>query len=154
MRSTISKSVRLLVVILCLLLFTSCTAGDVKFTHENPAGFLYGLWHGMLSVISLIVHLFNENIKVYEVNNSGGWYDFGFLLGTICVWGGGSVFSNKSYKRKKREKEWDEICEKVEKKVMRKLKTWSEDDDNEWGEISEKVEKKLKHKIREWAEKE
>lgn len=41
---------------------------------------------------------------------------------------------------------------------MRKLKEWSEDEEDadtakEWEEIGEKVEKKLKRKIREWAEK-
>ena len=61
--------------------------------------------------------------------------------------------------RKQRDKEWDEIGEKVELKVMRKLKDWADDDNDadfnkDWEEIGEKVEKKLKRKIREWAEKE
>ena len=55
-------------------------------------------------------------------------------------------------------RKWEEIGEKVEKKVMPKLKEWSEDEESsvsetEWEEIGEKVEKKLKRKIREWAEK-
>jgi len=66
--------------------------------------------------------------------------------------------SCKSASEKRHDKEWEEIGNKVEKKVMRKLKEWSEDEEDadtakEWEEIGEKVEKKLKRKIREWAEK-
>ena len=141
-----------------IVLLTSCAAGDAQFTQDDPAGFWYGLWHGVISVISLIIHIFNENVAVYEINNTGGWYDFGFLLGVIGIWSGGSHVSCKSAVEKRREKEWEEIGEKVEKKVMRKLKEWSEDEEGsdsstEWEEIGEKVEKKLKRKIREWAEK-
>jgi len=149
---------KLLILISLLLVLTSCTAGDAQFTQDTPAGFLYGLWHGVIAVISLVIHIFNENIAVYEVNNTGGWYDFGFLLGVIFIWGGSSHVSCKSASTKSREKEWQEIGDKVEIKVMHKLKKWAEDEDNttsdqDWDEISEKVEKKLKRKIREWAEK-
>lgn len=150
---------KLLILIPALLLLASCAAGDGHFSTESPAGFWYGLWHGIISFISLIIHLFNESVKIYEINNTGGWYDFGFLLGVIFVWGGGSHVSCKSSAEKKRDKEWDEIGEKVELKVMRKLNEWADDEESvaskeEWDEIGEKVEKKLKRKIREWAEKE
>lgn len=149
---------KLLFLISFLLLLTSCTAGDPQFTQENPAGFWYGIWHGVIAVITLIIHVFNENVAVYEIHNTGGWYDFGFLLGVISIWGGSSHVSCKSAADKKCDKEWEEIGNKVEIKVMRKLKEWSEDEDGsepdkEWDEIGEKVEKKLKRKIREWAEK-
>jgi len=142
-----------------LLLLTSCAAGDAQFTQDSQAGFWYGLWHGIIALISLIIHVFNESVVVYEINNTGGWYDFGFLLGVIVIWGGGSHMTCKSTENKKCDKEWEEIGDKVEIKVMRKLKEWAEDEENtdfdkDWEEIGEKVEKKLKHKIREWAEKE
>ena len=148
----------LLILIPFLLLLTSCAAGDAQFTHDNPAGFWYGLWHGIIACISLVIHLFNENVAVYEINNTGGWYDFGFLSGVIFIWGGGSHVSCKSAVNKKRDKEWDEIGGKVENKVMRTLKDWAEDEEGtdsgkEWEEICEKVENKLKRKIREWADK-
>jgi len=141
-----------------VLLLSSCAAGDAQFTPESPAGFWYGVWHGVISLISLIIHIFNNDIVVYEINNTGGWYDFGFLLGVICIWSGGSHISCKTSADKKRDKEWEEIGEKVEKKVMRKLKEWSEKEedtegDKDWDEIGEKVERKMKRKIREWAEK-
>ncbi len=151
--------IKLLIFIPLLLMLTSCTAGDAQFTQDTPAGFWYGLWHGVISFISLIIHIFNENVTVYEINNTGGWYDFGFLIGIITVWGGSSHVSCRSSANKKRDKEWDEISQKVESKVMRKLKEWAEDEEvtdigKEWDEIGEKVEKKLKRKIREWSEKE
>jgi hypothetical protein len=157
MNSHLFLSFKPLILIPLLLLLTSCAAGDTQFTTENPAGFWYGLWHGVISFISLIIHIFNENVSVYEINNTGGWYDFGFLLGVICIWGGGSHVTCKSAANKKREKERDEISDKVEVKIIRKLKEWAEkentDSDKEWEEVGEKVEKKLKRIIRQWAEK-
>jgi len=157
MKSRNPRCPKLFVLIISLLLLTSCAAGGEQFKPDNPAGFLMGLWHGIIAFISLVVHLFNQNVAVYEVNNIGGWYDFGFLLGVSCIWGGGSHASCKSTAKKKREKEWQEIGDKVEIKVMRKLKDWAESEEadesgEEWQEICEKVEKKLKRKIREWAE--
>jgi hypothetical protein len=153
-----SHKSKLLVSILLILLLSSCAAGNAKFSQDEPAGFFYGLWHGMIALISLVIHIFSENVAVYEVNNTGGWYDFGFLLGVIIIWGGSSHAKCRSAAKKKREKEWSEIGDKVETKVMRRLKEWAEEEESadaseEWKEIGEKVEKKLKHKIREWAEK-
>ena len=46
------------IILLPLLLFlVSCAAGDAKFTPESPADFWYGLWHGIISFISLIIHV-------------------------------------------------------------------------------------------------
>ena len=151
---------KLFAIVSLALILSGCTAGDDQFTQETPAGFWWGLWHGIISIISLIVHIFNENVAVYETYNTGGWYDFGFLIGVIFIWGGGCHMNCKSAEKKQKEKEWEEIGEKVENKVMRKLKNWAEVDDEpamtdkEWDEIGDKVEKKLKRKIREWAEKE
>jgi len=153
-----SQSFKLLVLIPFLFLLAACAAGDAQFTSDTPAGFWFGLWHGVISLISLIIHLFNDNVTVYELHNTGGWYDFGFLLGVIFIWGGGSHVSCKSAADKRRDKEWQEVGDKVEVKVMRKLKEWADEEESsgdreEWDEIGDKVEKKLKRKIREWAEK-
>lgn len=152
------RMLKLFFLVPIVLLITSCAAGNEQFAQDSPADFWWGIWHGMISVISLIVHIFNDSVVVYEVDNTGAWYDFGFLLGIIFIWGGGSHASCKTTQKNTCDKEWDEIGDKVEKKVMRKLKEWSEkeestESDKEWEEISEKVEKKLKRKIREWAEK-
>lgn len=97
-------------------------------------------------------------LRCYGCRDVGSRPDFGFLIGVITIWGGGSHVSCKSAAEKKRDREWEEIADKVETKVMRKLKTWAEQDeapdgDDDWEELGDKVEKKLKRKIREWAEK-
>lgn len=144
--------------ILAIALFLTACAGGEQFSAATPAGFWYGLWHGVISVPALIVHIFNESVMIYETNNTGGWYDFGFLLGVICVWGGGSHVHHKSKAEKQRDKEWGEIGDKVEQKIIRKLREWAAEEDGkeideEWKEVGEKAEKKLKRIIREWAEK-
>lgn len=154
----VNRVITPLILIAFILLLSSCTAGDIRFTLDEPAGFWFGLWHGIISVISLIIHIFTDSVTVYETNNTGGWYDFGFLLGVVAIWGKSSHMQYKSGEENRRKQEWDEIGDKVEIKVMRKLKEWADDEQNsdsneEWDEISEKVEKKLKRKIREWAEK-
>ena len=55
----------------------------------RAAGFLAGLWHGLVSPITFVVSLFNPNVRIYEVNNCGRMYDFGFILGVSGVFGGG-----------------------------------------------------------------
>ena len=159
MKTSCVKRIFVIGLLPVFLLLASCTAGDAQFTQDSPAGFWFGLWHGFIAVIALIIHIFNDNVAVYEIHNTGGWYDFGFLLGVICIWGGGSHVSCKSAAEQQSDKEWEEIGRKVEIKVKRVLDEWSENDDEsgsarEWEEIGEKVEKKLKRKIREWAEKE
>jgi len=47
----------------------------------EPVGFLHGLWHGYIIVISWFCSLFNNSVSIYAVYNTGGWYDFGFILG-------------------------------------------------------------------------
>ena len=61
-----------------------------------PAGFLAGLWHGLILPITFIVSLFNMNVRVYETNNSGRWYDFGFLVGASSSLGGSGSTVNGS----------------------------------------------------------
>jgi hypothetical protein len=34
--------------------------------------------------------LLSSSIAMYAVNNNGGWYDFGFVLGAGILFGGGS----------------------------------------------------------------
>jgi hypothetical protein len=54
---------------------------DSKYKQPNatPAGFWSGFWHGLTSPIVFWISLFAPNIRVYETNNCGRWYDFGFL---------------------------------------------------------------------------
>lgn len=98
------KKILLLAIISVSMLFTltGCIPGDGTYTAEDPAGFFWGIWHGWISPISLIVGFFDESIRVYEVANTGWWYDFGFYIAIISGFGGLSL------SRKKRSKKDDE----------------------------------------------
>lgn len=61
---------------------------------EEPYGFWGGLWHGIIAPVSFILSLFSDSIKMYAVNNNGGWYDFGFVLGAGILFGGGGKASS------------------------------------------------------------
>ena len=60
----------------------------------RPAGFFAGLWHGLILPITFIISLFDSDIRIYETNNSGLWYDFGFILGASSSLGGGGSIAN------------------------------------------------------------
>ena len=170
---TVKMVIAMWLVMVAAMVVSGCAAGDPRFTSETPAGFWQGLWHGMIAVIAFIISLFSDKVTLYEIDNTGGWYNFGFLLGTICVWGssGAGIRGGTCRAEKMREKEWEEIGKKVEKKVMRDLKSWAKEEEGEegakdadseeskknkeeWEEIGKKVEKKIKRKIKEWAEEE
>jgi hypothetical protein len=91
-------------IVMLALALCGCTAGDPQFTPEEPANFWLGLWHGAISVITLIVGIFEPAVEVYERNNTGGWYDFGFLLGVTSVWGGGSSAGYHRSRRRRRDR--------------------------------------------------
>jgi len=87
------KMLKIIAVVMLILLVVSCTAG-VNQMEDKPdkdgkiAGFWRGLWNGFIILFSFIISLFNDNVTIYEVHNSGGWYNFGFLLGIMCFFGG------------------------------------------------------------------
>jgi hypothetical protein len=56
----------------------------------KPAGFWAGLWHGIIAPITFIVSLFDAGVRIYESNNNGRWYEFGFLIGVTGSLGGSS----------------------------------------------------------------
>lgn len=70
------------------LLAAGCAAGVNPATTDAGAGFLLGLWQGLISPITFLVSLFNDNVSIYEVRNDGNWYDFGFILGVAIIFSG------------------------------------------------------------------
>ena len=56
----------------------------------DPPGFFSGLWHGFIILFSLIGSIFSD-IRIYAFPNSGGWYDFGFFLGSCAFFSGASA---------------------------------------------------------------
>ena len=53
--------------------------------HGRVAGILLGIWHGIISPITLVVSFINPNMQMYEVHNDGSQYNLGFLFGVALV---------------------------------------------------------------------
>ncbi len=87
-----------LVVIALMLVISACAPGMNDHRPERPAGFLWGIWHGWIAPFSLIYSIFVPQANIYEVNNTGFSYDFGFYLAIVGGFGG-LAFSRKCRKR-------------------------------------------------------
>ena len=87
------KTLKVITVLMMILLVVSCTAG-INQVENKPdkdgkvAGFWKGLWNGFIILFSFIISLFNDNVTIYEVHNSGSLYNLSFLLGIMCFFGG------------------------------------------------------------------
>ncbi len=84
-----------------MVVLSACTPGanpsvDVAAADGDLAGFFTGLWHGIIIPVTFVVSLFTENVSIYEVHNTGGWYDFGFVLGAGTFLGGGGAGAKAS----------------------------------------------------------
>ncbi len=89
----------ILLSVMLIMMLSGCIPGDGKATVEKPANFLWGVWHGWLAPLSLIISLFNKSVRVYESLNTGWWYDFGFYIAVISGFGGLSIFRHKKRRR-------------------------------------------------------
>lgn len=69
-----------IIVIVLALIF-----GFAHWTNVEPYNFWSGLWHGFVSPIALIAKALGSDVVIYGCNNSGTWYDFGFLIGCITL---------------------------------------------------------------------
>jgi hypothetical protein len=70
------------------LMMTGCFPGTGTGTPDDRAGFFTGVWHGWIAPLSLIVGIFKADVRLYEVNNTGWWYDLGFYIAVIAGFGG------------------------------------------------------------------
>ena len=90
-----------LTTLVLVLVLAACAAGPNASVGTAPeggqvAGFLPGLWHGIISPITFIISLFNKDVNLYEVHNDGNWYNFGFVLGAGILFGGGFLGIGRS----------------------------------------------------------
>ena len=76
-----------------LLSVASCATQPVAPV-SSPPGFLFGLLHGFLILFSFVASLFTD-FRIYAFPNSGGWYDFGYLLGAMSFLGGGGASARR-----------------------------------------------------------
>jgi hypothetical protein len=58
---------------------------NVADSQNRIAGILLGIWHGIISPVTLILSFINPNIQMYEVHNDGSQYNLGFLIGVAIV---------------------------------------------------------------------
>jgi len=71
------------------VLLASCAAGANPETGgPDAAGFWMGLWQGLILPVTFVISLFTDNVNIYEVENTGNWYDFGYVLGLMLVFSG------------------------------------------------------------------
>lgn len=82
--------------VLVVLLVAACAAGANPEVDAgpDPAGFWLGLWQGFIAPVTFFISLFTDNVNIYEVNNNGNWYDFGFVIGAGLLFSGG-LFGRK-----------------------------------------------------------
>jgi len=68
-----------------LFLFVGCATDPISngciSEISTTYGFFHGFLHGFIILFSFTGKLFDGNIVIYAVNNTGTWYDFGFILG-------------------------------------------------------------------------
>ena len=72
-----------------LVVLVGCATQPTPIAY-NPPGFFMGFLHGFIMLFSFIGSFFTD-VRVYAFPNSGGWYDFGYLLGAAMFFGGGGA---------------------------------------------------------------
>lgn len=89
-----TKVAPVLVICTGMFLLSGCMPGTNPNTGSGSAGFLWGLWHGLICPITLILSIFMD-VNFYEVHNTGWWYNLGFLIGASATLGGSGRASNR-----------------------------------------------------------
>ncbi|HEV2113440.1 MAG TPA: hypothetical protein VGR50_04780 [Terriglobales bacterium] len=82
------RSGRRFIFVACLLTLavSGCAHQPQPSAIEAP-GFWFGLLHGFIMFFTFVGSFFTD-VRIYAFPNSGRWYDFGYLLGTMMFWGG------------------------------------------------------------------
>ena|SRR5208283_2739232 len=88
------KFATLILVLLLLATLAGCAPGpnNMKGTPGDKnavSGFWLGVWQGFIAPFVFVISLFKSDLNIYEVHNNGAWYNFGYLLGLACFFGGG-----------------------------------------------------------------
>jgi len=98
MKKTLSpiKSGNFLIAIFILIFISSCAANESveECLTGDTYGFFWGIWHGIIAPISLVISLFDKDVAMFAVNNSGFFYALGFLIGS----GGWGILASKAKK--------------------------------------------------------
>ena len=97
-------AVVILAAFVLMLLVAGCAPGPNPALNTldaagKTAGFWWGLWHGIISPVTFIISLFNKHVNIYDVYNDGNWYNFGFILGVLIIFGGGGQGAKRKAKK-------------------------------------------------------
>jgi hypothetical protein len=91
----------IVLVLLLLNILAGCAAGPNQSkgtaSEHGVAGFWLGIWQGFIAPFVFVASLFKSNLSIYEVHNNGVWYNFGYLFGLACFFGGSG---NRAARRK------------------------------------------------------
>lgn len=90
------KSGNFLIAVLLLVLVSSCAANEPidECLTGKTYGFFWGIWHGIIAPISLVISFFDKEVSMFAVNNTGFFYGLGFLFGS----GGWGILASKAKK--------------------------------------------------------
>ena len=92
------------IVVILVLLLAGCAPGPNTLT-DSPdqegevAGFWLGLWQGIIAPVTFVISLFSDKVEMYEVHNNGGWYNFGYILGVMIIFGGSGGGASRRRRR-------------------------------------------------------
>ncbi|MFC2160041.1 hypothetical protein ACFLRW_01135 [Acidobacteriota bacterium] len=101
------RTLSLITFVFVLMFFLAGCAPGPNSIEKTPdkegkiAGFLMGIWHGLIAPITFIISIFSDNVSLYETHNNGNWYNFGFVLGAGLFLSGGIFGKGKSKKKKR-----------------------------------------------------
>ena len=149
----------LLPALLLAVAVAGCAPGNERFV-ASAAGFWAGLWHGLILLFTLVISLFSDGVQVYEASNTGGLYDFGFLIGVAVFFGGcckghGRRKGKQDKAQSAKTQEWAEIGEGMEERIRKGIKAWMAEaahDEQAWAETAARLEKKILRELRKWAD--
>lgn len=91
------KSILFTTLLLCLLFISSCAPEGVT---SKEYGFFYGLLHGFILPFAIIGKIFNLDIGIHAINNTGFGYWLGYFIGFAIITGG----SGHQAKRRRRKR--------------------------------------------------
>lgn len=89
------KPAILITLAIAAVMLVSCIPGNGSNNAINPAGFFSGIWHGWIAPVSLVLSLFNRSYNIYEIYNTGFFYDLGFYAAIVGGFGGLSLARKK-----------------------------------------------------------
>lgn len=92
MRVLLSKTWRPTLAVSLVLVAAACARQpDMVVTPGDPPGFFLGLVQGFFIIFAFIGSLFDSDIAIYAVPNTGWSYNLGFIIGAALFFGMGGA---------------------------------------------------------------